>query len=309
MTTAITITPGEIADLSPDTYAFHPFDAMSEALVNLAGTVIANTNLSDRSKLSVSYTESGRDLVGIVAEGAEIQETATVFKHVEVPSVKLAVLKVASNEVINHNNTSSDTAGKIVTQAVQDLRDAADKAIFGHGAATSNGLVPFALNADFADLGTLGSNLDWLADGLANIVDGGGLERDSIIVTSPKGQAALLKLKDEANGNRPLIDTLSAASSYSVPNATAMTPSSIPVRNLAGIPILVSRNLAAPEGSGEELYIMDRPNLLVAATEVVVAKSDQADFKRDSQSFRGTMRIGWKLARPERVSRLMIPAQ
>lgn len=310
MATGITISPGEIADLSPNTYAFHPFDAMSEALVNLAGTLLANTNLSDRASLSVSYTESGRDSVAIVPEGSPIPETKTAFKNVEVPSMKLAVLKVASNEVLNTSNTASSTEGQITLQALKDLRDAADAAIFGPNNPTIPGLTSLPLEENITDLGNLGSNLDWLADALANIVEGGGLERDALIVASPKAQAALLKLKDETNGNRPLIDTLSTTSEYSIPNGTALTSSSLPVRSLAGVPILVSRNLTDPAAStGGELYVIDRPNLLVAATEAAIAKSDHSEFSRDAQAFRGTMRIGWKLARPERVSRVNIPAE
>lgn len=309
MATGITISPGEIADLSPNSYAFHPFDAMSEALVNLAGTLLANTNLSDRASLSVSYTESGRDSVSVVPEGDIIPETKTVFKNVEVPSVKLAVLKVASNEVLNHSNTAVSTEAQITVQALQDLRDAADAALFGPNSPSTPGLTSLPADTGLTDLGELGSNLDWLADALSNIVDGGGLEHNAVIVASPRAQAALLKLKDETNGNRPLIDTLSTTSEYTIPNGTGMNAASLPVRSLAGVPILVSRNLSdTATTTGGELYVIDRPNLLVAATEAVVAKSDHSEFNRDSQAFRGTMRIGWKLARPERVSRVTIPA-
>lgn len=310
MSATTLITPGNLVDLSPDSYAFHPFDALSRSLTNLAGTILANTNLSDRASLSVSYTESGRDSVAVVPEGQQIPETKTVFKNVQVPSVKLAVLKTASNELLEHTNTAtSNNATKITMQALQDIQDSADAAIFGSNAPTTPGLTSLPANEDITDLGDLGSNLDWLADALANLVDGGGREEDAIIVASPKAQAALLKLKDEANGNRPLIDTLSGTSQYNIPNPTALTDTSIPVRNLSGVPILVSRNLTDPAAlNGGELYILDRPNLLIAATEAVIAMSTDSEFSRDATAFRCTMRIGWKLARPERVSRVTVPA-
>lgn len=296
------VTPGNIADLSPDSYAVHPFDAMSESIVNLAGTLMDNSNMSDRASLSVSYTESGRDAVAIVPEGKEISETPTVFKNVTVPSVKLAALKVASNEVVRHTNTPEQTASRIQMQAMQDLRDAADAAVFGVTQDVEG--MPAVPMAGITELGGLTDNLDWLADALANIMDNGGREENAVIVASPRANAALMKLKDSTNGNRPLIDTLSATSDYAIPNTTGMGRSTVPVRHLAGIPILISNNLrdpAAPDSSGE-LYILDRPNLLIAATEVEVATSKDSAFARDSTSYRATMRLGWKLARPERVS-------
>lgn len=296
------VTPGNIADLSPDSYAVHPFDAMSESIVNLAGTLMDNSNMSDRASLSVSYTESGRDAVAIVPEGQEISETPTVFKNVTVPSVKLAALKVASNEVIRHTNTPEQTATRIQLQAMQDVRDAADAAVFGV-TQDVDGMPSVPLNPDITNLGGLTDNLDWLADALANIMDNGGREENAVIVASPRANAALMKLKDSTNGNRPLIDTLSATSDYAIPNTTGIGRSTVPVRHLAGIPILISNNLhnpAFPDGS--ELYVLDRPNLLIAATEVEVATSKDSAFARDSTSYRATMRLGWKLARPERVS-------
>lgn len=305
------VTQGSLTDLSPDTYAVHPFDAMSTSLVNLAGTITANQDLSDRAKLSVSYTESAANDVAVVAEGEPIIETKTIFKNLEVPSVKLAVLKSASNEVLGHTNTASDTGARIHTQALQDLRDAADAAVFGPHGTTQSGLTPLPLDTNITDLGSLSSNLDWLADALANIVNGGGLEQDALIVASPRAQAALLKLKDSTNGNRPLIDTLSGTSEYNIPNSHGFSSTgSVPVRHLAGVPILVSRALNDHAQGAEdrgELYVLDRPNLLVAATPAVVAVSKDHLFNRDSTSFRGTLRIGWKLARPERVSRVTVP--
>ncbi|MGP5241969.1 phage major capsid protein [Corynebacterium flavescens] len=306
MANGVLITPGNIADLSPDSYAVHPFDALTDSVSNLAGTVIANTDLSDRAALSVSYTESGRDAVAVVAEGQEIVESETKLKNVTVPSVKLAVLKTASNEILSHSNTAADTGTRISEQALQDLRDAADTAIFRTGSGDADtGLTPLATTAGITDL-EFGENLDWLSDALANIVDGGGRESDTVIVASPAAQAALLKLKDATNGNRPLVDTLSGTSQFAVPNATGMGPMTVPVRNLAGVPILVSRNLSDPAGGAPDLYVIDRPNLLIAATEATMAISKDAEFSRDATAFRGTLRLGWKLARPERVSRITI---
>ena len=303
------ISSGQIADLSPNTYGVHPFEALSTSLVNLAGTVIDNANLSDRANLSVSYTESGADAVAVVPEGDEITETSIGFKNIEVPSVKLGAVKSVSNELIKHSNTAADTAGRVVAQLTQDLRDAADRVVFGVNGPTTPGLTSLPLNEDITDLGNLGANLDWLSDALANIVDGGGIEQNAVIVASPRALAALMKLKDSSNGNRPLIDALAGTSQYQVPNATGMGDGTVPVRNIAGVPILTSRNMSdnATLGGGE-IYVLDRPNLLVAATEVEVAVSHDAKFTSDSQVFRGVFRLGWKLARPERVSRATVPA-
>lgn len=306
------ITPGNIADLSPDSYAVHPFDAMSESIVNLAGTLIDNSNLSDRAALSVSYTDSGRDKVTVVREGEEIPETATVFKNVTVPSMKLAARKTASNEILGHHNSAGDNATRINMQLLRDLNDSADSHVFGQGAGIPEGvdLKPIGQTEGITHLGELTDNLDWLADALANIVDNGGHEEDAVIVASPRAHADLLKLKDSTNGNRPLIDTLSGTSEYAIPNATGIAGSgrsTVNVRRIAGVPILLCPNMYDPESINSDMYILDRPNLLVAATEATVAMSKDAEFNRDATSFRGTLRFGWKLAKPGRLSVVTVP--
>lgn len=297
----ITITPGTVTSLNPDTVALHPFDALNQSLINYAATLVPSTNMSDRSVIRIPYTNPGE--VDFVAEGDVIPETETDIDELTIPSRKIASIKTVSNEALR-NDQGDTTRELIINQATEDIVARAERSIFGVDLPDDSPLTALQFTEGLTDLGTIGTNLDPFIDGIANIVANGGKEEDIRIVCNPKAWAHIAKMKDSTNGNRALADTVTASTTFTVPNPTQMTSTpEIPVRTLLNIPLFVSPHMidqANPESGA--VLMFDSKNVVAGATNVEIAFSTDHAFRRDAWSARSVYRLGWKVFKPARLN-------
>lgn len=294
------VTPDSPVSLSPDSTIVHANTVLRDALVNYVGTLVGQDEYDDRMKLRIPYTDPATfDTVSFVDEGAEIPEDTTTLKELEIPSRKLATLKVVSNES-TRNAQGQTTVDLLTSQMSASIIAKADAALFGM--AEEKGLTGLSALEGVTEGGELSSNLDPFIDALATIVSNGGDEAQARIVCHPKAWATIAKIKDTANGNRPLVDAITATSPFLVPNADPTVPGEVPtisVRTLNGVPMFISRHVAE-----KTVLVLDAPNVAVGASPTRFDTSEHAEFSRDSLAMRSTFRLGWKVFDPARIVKI-----
>lgn len=310
------VSPGTVVSLSPDTTVLHPFDVLHDSMLNYVTTLVESKNLSDRAVVRVPFTKPG-EAPSITAEGEEIKETATNIDELTIPTVKIATIKTVSNELLSVSNSQAEASALVVEQAREDIINQADRTFFGLGYGKLLGIIghlPLGIDPEtvpdydpnnyLSDGGTLEGNLDPFVDAISRVIEKGGREEDIAIIASPKAWAHLAKMKDTANGNRPLVDAMSPNFDFTIPNSDRVglefqVPETMKTRHLLGLPLFVTNSL--PNVTGE-ILVFDRRNIVSAASEVTLTISTDATFKRDSTSFRLTYRVGWKVFDPSRIT-------
>lgn len=264
---------------SPDVHSFAPTDVIPDALV-LQTSLVSGTIEGDEPVLRVAYVDD--DDAGFVAEGAAIPEADPDLAEVTVATGKVAQLIRVSREQWLQQGTSgllSESVRRAVTKA-------ANLAYIAQAAPVAPAITPPAglLNiAGIEDGGTVGADLDAIADALTTIEENGG--NASHIIASPAAWNAIRKLKTGADSNVALLGA-----------GTGDTE-----RRLLGVPVLTSS--AVPAGT---LIALDRTAIVSAVGDLTVTSSEQRYFEYDSIGVRATWRFGANLVRPERVVKLTV---
>lgn len=305
------VTPGNPQSISPDTVAFHPFDALRKTMTNYTTTLVASENLSDRAQIKVPVAPE-LETIDFVEEGAEIPETKTRLEEVSISTRKLAVIKTVSREAVGSHN-GDVLSSMLSTQIFESLYSTADNALFG--STTTKGELTGLSALEGVVTAEVGDNLDPFVDAVANVLALRGKEEDTVIVAHPEMWAHVAKIKDSKTGARPLVDAMTATQPFTVPNSAGTfavdglsrtTPGAgeiIHVRTLMGIPMFLSPYL--DKGT---MLVFDRSNIAVGASPVEVTYSEHAAFNRDALAIRGTYRLGWKVYNPARITKLTAPS-
>ena len=300
-------TPGAPVSISPDSLAIHAADVLNESVINKAGTLVAHDELTDRSVVRIPYFDTV-DALDFTAEAEEIEESGTGLSELVVPSRKLATVRSASNEALR-SGVRADLSTKLSVHIIESLTASADAHVFG--AHNEDGLTGFGA-LDGVTETELGNTLDAFTDAFLNVIALGGTEDDISIVAHPEVWRAVTRLKDSSASHRPLLDTVSGSTVVPLPSGAQtaeglaidpprMGPTETTTRTVYGRPVWLSRHI---DTAG--IYVMDRRNVVVGAEPLRIDQSEHALFRRDSTDFRGTLRVGWKVFRPDRITRITV---
>ncbi len=272
MATQTTLTSAD--GWSPDVNTFAPTEAVPEALVLQTSSVLGNIE-GDDVAVRVAFVDD--DDAQFTAEGATIPEAEPVLDEVLVYTGKVTQLVHLSREQWlqpGASNRLADSVRRAVTKKANEV-------YLTQAAPTSPAVTPPAglLNVDgIADGGAVADDLDNLVDLIATL-EGNGANPTHLVV-DPTGWASLRKLKTATRANTSL---LGAGTSDAA-------------RVLLDLPVLVSGAMTAGTGA-----VLDRAAIASAVGLVRVAQSEHVYFTSDGIALRCTWRIGWNVAKPDRL--------
>lgn len=266
------ITPAGPKGLYPD-QTFLARDVVPDALIFQLATIAGNIE-GDEPAVRVPFVAED-PTVGFVAEGDPIGEDNPDLDEVLVRTGKLAVISKQSNESATYtdaNQLIADSLARAVT-------------VKGNSALLSNPVDPTGLLnlAGVVDGGTLGENLDVLADAITTVEINGGTA--SNITMDPASWGAIRNLKAASNSNISLIGS----------------PAEQTARTLYGLPVLVTPQM--PAGT---VLVSDRREIVAAVGPVKLATSEHAYYGSDSLARRVTWRLGWNVVRANRLAKVSV---
>lgn len=267
---------------SPDQHTFAPSEVIPEALILQTSLVVGNIE-GDEPVVRVAYVDD--DSAGFIAEGAAIPEADPDLAEVEVATGKIAQLIRVSREQWSQQGTS----GLLSESVRRAIIKAANAAYIAQVAPTAPAITPPAgiLNiAGIVDGGTVGADLDVIADAITTIEVNGG--QASHILAAPDAWNTIRKLKTATGSNAALLGA----------GTTDAT------RQLLDLPVHTSP--AIPEGG---IIVLDKNAIVSAAGNVMLTVDHSRYFEYDSVAVRATFRFGQNLVRPERVVSLTTIAE
>ena len=184
----------------PDSTAFAPVDAVPQALILRAATVLADVE-GDQPSLHVPFVIDDLD-VPFIAEDSELDATDPQLAEVLVHTAKASMLTRISYE----QWIKVQTAGQLATSFARSLAWASDKAFLSQVAPTSPAVAPPAGLQNISGLvdgGEIVDDLDPLADliGLLQFNN----SHPNLIVVDPVGWSELRKLKLATDWNATLL--------------------------------------------------------------------------------------------------------
>lgn len=267
------------ASWSPDIVATLPGDAIPDALVLTTSTVAGKVE-GDDVAARVPWVDDAT--AGFVDEGSDISEADPTLSETVVFTGKIAQLLKISREQFTQNNTSnllSESVRRAVTKA-------ADKAYLTQAAPGSGEHTPPAglLNVSgIVDGGTIATDLDVLAEGLATLEANGS--EPTHIICAPDAFGYLRKFKTATDSNMALLGA-------GVQDQAPM---------LMGLPVI--RNAAMTSG---KLLVVDRSAIVSAVGTVNVAQSNDVYFASDSVGLRCTFRFGASVMHADRIAQFTV---
>lgn len=264
---------------SPDLVAFAPQDVIPDALILQTSTVSGNIE-GDEPSVRVVYVDD--DDADFVAEGADIGEAEPDLNEVLVHTGKVAQLVRISRE----QYSTGRTAGLLSDSVKRAIVKRANAAYLAQSAPVGPAVTPPAglLNvANIGNGGTIGGDLDALADAVSEIESAGG--QATHIIAAPDAWAALRKLKTGSGANTSLL----GAGTEDVE------------KRLLGVPVITT-----PAMTSGGLLVLDRTAVVTAVGQVQVATSEHVYFTSDSVGLRATWRFGQNVVRPDRLVKLAV---
>lgn len=274
---AATTTTTSATGWSPDLTAFAPAEVIPDALILQTSTVAGHIE-GDEPAVRVVWVND--DEAQFVGEGQVIPEAAPGLDETIVYTGKVAQLVKVSREQYVTGSASSLLSESVRRAVIKR----ANRAYLAQIAPTAPATTPPAglLNiAGIVNGGKIGSNLDLLADAVANIESADGAATH--IIAAPDVWATLRKVKAGTASNASLLGA-------GTEDATKL---------LLGIPVLTTA--AMTPGT---LLVVDKTAIASAVGDVVVASSEHAYFTSDSVALRCTWRIGQNVRRPDRIVKL-----
>lgn len=274
---ALTTTSAQNQGAFPNTSVIAAEDAIPNALVFQLTTPSAQAK-GDAQTVRVAYVADDPE-ADYAAEGAELSRKDPKLSELIVPTKKVGLISVASNEVYN-NDGVPNMLGNSLARALAAKADAAFLAEPKPDAGNL-GMTGLA-NLDGITTGTINGSLDAIIDAIGTIGTNGGTP--NAIVMGFDSWSYLLKLKD-AN-KKPVI-------SPDVANS--------PEPQLFGIPIIVNSHAAK-----DTVLVLDTSQIISAIGDVSLSTTDQRYFESDSIGLRATFRFGFGVLRPNRLVKLTI---
>lgn len=271
-------TPNTPRAWSPDITYFPSEEAVPEALI-LQTSTVAGSIEGDAPAVLVPWVDDAE--AGFTAEGDEIPEAQPGLSEATVYTGKVSQLLRLSREQFAQQGAAQLLANS-VSRAVTKT---ANTAYIAQPAPTTGTTPPAGIinTAGIIDGGEVGTDLDAIADLLAQIEAGGGTVTN--IIAAPDAWAALRKIK---------VGTGSAQSLLGAGSTDA-------VKTLLDVPVITSA--AVPEGT---LIAVDKTAIVSAVGQVQVQQSEHVYFTSDSIGLRCTWRFGATVVRPERIGTLTI---
>lgn len=258
---------------SPDQVVITPDEAVPEALILRAATVVTRTLDGDAPVALIPWVDDAD--ARFVAEGDFMETDTPTASEVTVGTAKISQLLRVSREQW-HTNPAGRLLSNSTTRAITRKANEAFIAQPTGGAVSLTGIVhtPGIITGD-----PITTNLDPLADAVAQIENNNG--QPGIIIANPLAWGALRNLKTADTANTSLLGA-----------GTNDTD-----KRLLGIEVVTSA--AVPEG---QLVIVD-PNAIAAAVgPFEVFQSEHQYFEYDSIAIRATWRIGWAVQHANRLA-------
>lgn len=272
-------TPNSAEGWRPDVISIAPSEVIPDALILQTSTVAGHVE-GDEPVVRVIHVKD--DTAGFVAEGADIEEADPQLDETLVATGKIAQLVRISRE----QYTQHETAGLLSESVRRAIMKAANQAYIAQPAPTgsNNTPPPGLLNVTgIEDGGTLGDDLDALADAVAHIETNGG--QATHIIAAPDVWAALRKVKTGTGSNASL---LGAGTDDATPR-------------LLGVPVITTP--AVPQG---DMIVVDKTAVVSAVGTIQIATSHDVYFTSDSVALRATWRFGQNITNPERLVKLTL---
>ena len=258
---------------SPDQVAFTPDEAVPEALILRASTVVTRTLDGDAPVARIPWVNDAD--AQFTAEGEFMEADTPTASEVVVGTAKISQLLRVSREQW-HTNPAGSLLSNSTTRAVTRKANEAFISQPTAGAVSLTGIV----NTEGIITGEpITTNLDPLADAVAQIENNNG--QPGIIIANPLAWGALRNLKTGGDANTSLLGA-----------GTNDTD-----KRLLGVEVVTSA--AVPEG---QLIVVD-PNAIASAVgPFEVFQSEHQYFEYDSIAIRATWRIGWAVQHADRIA-------
>lgn len=259
---------------SPDLVAFGPREAIPEALILRASTVVTEQLEGDAPAARVPWVDDAA--ADFFAEGTEITESDPALNEVTVYTGKIAQLIRVSREQYAQHTTADLLAGSVSRAITRRANEAfISQPTPGSGNTPPAGL----LNAPgIIAGGTIDANLDPLAEVVGSIESAGG--SPGVIIANPSAFANLRTLKTATDANSSLLGAGTEDQA----------------RRLLGIEVITSP--AVPEG---KMLVVDPTAVASAVGPVQVATSTERYFESDAVGLRATWRLGWSVQHADRI--------
>lgn len=259
----------------PDIAAFLPTDVVPGALLLRVGNHVGNIE-GDEPAVRVPWVADDGD-AGFVPEGTLIPDTTGSFTETVIRTGKIAALGKFSYETLAQPN-----AATAIVNSLQRSVIAKADAAFLSNATDPKGLLAVA---GIVDGGTVGTDLDTLADAVTLVEADGG--QATHIIAAPDAWGTVAKIKTGTGSAASLLGAGTEAVE----------------RRLLGVPVHTSA--AVPAG---QLLVVDSSQILTVYGTVRVARSEDAFFSSDIVAVRVTWRVGFGVMRPGRVVQLTTAA-
>lgn len=275
----LTTTNAQNQGAFPNTSVIAAEDAIPNALIFSLSTISA-TAKGDAQTARIAYVDTDPE-ADYVAEGEELSRKNPTISELVVPTKKVGLITVASNESYA-NDGVPNMLGNSLARALAAKADAAFLAEpkSDIGALGMTGLA----NIDGITTGKIDGSLDALIDAIGTVGTNGGTP--NAIVMGYDAWAYLLKLKD---ANKTPVITPDVANS--------------PTPQLFGIPVVLNTHAAK-----NTILLLDSSQIVSAIGDVSLATTDQRYFESDSIGLRATFRFGFGVLRPNRLAKLTIGA-
>ncbi len=273
----------------PDSQFISAREAIPEAIA--LNELVATQSVvidGDAPRVNVPYV-SVDPTANVVAEGAEITTSSPALNQVSFGTHKIALLVPFSNESLRYED-----AVTLITDSAQKALVAQADHLFLAADADTNGILPTGVaKIPAATDSTAGvtevtaaskaKTLDAVLDVLAQTTDKGATP--TAIVMRFSTWATLLAIT--ATDGRPMIE----------PDVTA---SAQPM--LFNVPVIFNSSVPA-----NTILTMSAADVIVSVSDIAADTDSSAMFTSDSSLLRMTMRIGFGVAKPERLGRVIIP--
>lgn len=265
---------------APDLQEFAAEDAVPDALILKAATIVETNVEGDGPVVRIPWADDAG--AGFVSEGAAIDEANPGLSEVAVRTGRVSQLIRVSRE----QWVQERAAALLSTSAQRAVVRAANAAFVAQAAPAPDTFEPPAgifNTTGILDGGTIGADLDAIADVIAQIEANGGLP--GVILASPLAWGELRKLKTVTGANTTLLGAGTEDQA----------------KRLHGVEVITT-----PAMGDGDLLVIDPAAIAAAVGKVMVAQSEHAYFSSDSVALRVTWRIGWGVQHASRIAKLHI---
>lgn len=264
-----------LKSLYPD-QTFPAREVVPDALIHQIATVVGSLE-GDAPVVRVPYVKAD-PTASFVPEGDEIDLEDPTLDEISVRTAKIAILNKTSTEAASYAEGNEIVA----TSLARAVTVKANNALLANPVTSGQPTGLLSL-AGIVDGGTLGTDLDVLADAITALEVNGGTATH--IVADPASWGAIRNLKTATGSNQPLIGA----------------PADQAERRLFGIPVVVT-----PQMTAGTLLVVDSNEIIAVAGDIKLATSDQAYFSSDSLARRVTWRLGWTVVNADRIAKVTV---